>query len=170
MTVKKKKRELNVKIEDSVRSWWSEFVLMAAFWILPQVLTSVGCVGRSTSTTTAFRHTSGRTEVSQLIKKYTKYAPEMILLFMIHAGPVFLWPGIVFRVRFVELMWPHTDLRTALLLRLTYFFSPPIESESMVADGLPPTPNSKCTLQSRSLNTIKFICIPAQAVFYPRLI
>lgn len=157
---------------------------MAAFWILPQVLTSVGCVGRSTSTTTAFRHTSGRTEVRRLfLFPPSPHPPNMLLKWFSSSWVMhvlsffFFWPGIVFRVGFVQsflkpglMMWPHTDLRTALFAKADLFFFPPIESESMVADGLPPTPNSKCTLQTRSLNTIKFICIPAQAVFYPRLI
>lgn len=59
----------------------------------------------------------------------------------------------------------NTLIYSWILLRLTYFS--PIESESMVGDGLPPTPNSKNTLQTHSVNTIKFISIPAQAVFCP---
>lgn len=40
----------------------------------------------------------------------------------------------------------------------------------MVGDGLPPTPNSKSTLQSHSVNTTRFISIEAAfANFYDPL-
>lgn len=45
----------------------SHFAFMTVFWILMQVPMYVGYVGRSTSITTAFRHTSGHTEVRHLI-------------------------------------------------------------------------------------------------------
>lgn len=78
--------------------------------VATQVLTSVECVGRSTSTTTAFRRTSGRTEVSRpyiyiflcitllSLQRKTEMslrppvsAPELILCFLLtHSPPVFL--------------------------------------------------------------------------------
>lgn len=87
---------------------------------------------------------------SQII---TDCSPSMVLKWVTSSTwvmHVLCWPGIVFnKCYFFVSCKPWADVRThwsthGLLLRLTYFS--PIESESMVGDGLPPTPNSKNTL------------------------
>lgn len=41
-----------------------------------------------------------------------------------------------------------------------------LESESMVGDGLPPTPNSEYALHNHPASTFEFISMPAQAAYF----
>lgn len=88
-----------------------------------QVPTYVQYVGRSTNITTATRHTSGLTEV-----KHMK-CPIVIT--------DFLFPNSVKIIHFL-----HVSYHNWMLIKFDLF---PAESETMVGDALPPTPNSKST-------------------------